>query len=76
MGHYKRALVLGFKELSTDSVEGGPRGRRHRALTLFSPSGASGSVIHDPNREPEVLIVMGSLIPVSLPQAGKRVQGW
>lgn len=55
---------------------GGPRGRRRHALTLFSPSGASGSVIHDPNREPEVLIVMGSLIPVSLPQAGKRVQGW
>lgn len=41
-------------------------------LTLFSPSGARGSVIHDPKREPEVLIVIGSLIPVSFPQAGKE----
>lgn len=41
-------------------------------LTLFSPSGARGSVIHEPKRDPEVLIVIGSLIPVSLPQAEKE----
>lgn len=38
-------------------------------LTLVSPSGASGSVIHDPYLEPDVLIVTGSLIPVSFPHA-------
>lgn len=42
------------------------------ALTLLSPSGARGSVIQDPNLEPEVLTVTGSLMPVSLPQAGRQ----
>lgn len=43
-----------------------------RALTLLSPSGARGSVIQDPNLEPDVLMVTGSLIPVSLPQAARE----
>lgn len=38
-------------------------------LTLLSPAGATGSVIHDPNLDPDVLIVIGSDIPVSFPQA-------
>lgn len=38
-------------------------------LTRLSPAGASGSVIHDPNLDPDVLIVTGSDIPVSFPQA-------
>jgi len=38
-------------------------------LTLLSPAGASGSVIHDPNLDPDVLMVIGSEIPVSFPQA-------
>lgn len=50
----------------------GPQGRSCHALTLFSPSGARGSVIHEPKRDPEVLIVIGSLIPVSLPQAERE----
>ena len=41
-------------------------------LTLLSPSGARGSVIQDPNLEPEVLMVTGSLMPVSLPQARRE----
>ncbi len=35
----------------------------------MSPAGASGSVIHDPNLDPDVLMVTGSDIPVSFPQA-------
>lgn len=46
-------------------------GGKYCDLTLFSPSGARGSVIHDPNLDPEVFIVTGSLIPVSFPQAVK-----
>lgn len=42
---------------------------RFLPLTLLSPVGASGSVIHDPNLDPEVLMVTGSEIPVSFPQA-------
>jgi len=42
-------------------------------LTLLSPGGASGSVIHEPNLDPEVLMVIGSEIPVSLPQAEKQM---
>lgn len=42
-------------------------------LTLFSPSGAKGSVIHEPNRDPDVLTVIGSLIAVSFPQAAKQL---
>lgn len=38
-------------------------------LTLLSPAGAIGSVIHDPNLDPDVLMVTGSEIPVSFPQA-------
>lgn len=41
-------------------------------LTLVSPSGARGSVIHDPYLEPDVLIVTGSLIPVSFPHAANN----
>lgn len=40
--------------------------------TLFSPSGANGSVIHEPKRDPDVLTVTGSLIAVSFPHAAKR----
>lgn len=42
------------------------------SLTLLSPSGARGSVIQEPNLEPEVLMVTGSLMPVSLPHAGRE----
>lgn len=42
---------------------------RFLPLTLLSPVGASGSVIHDPNLDPEVLMVTGSEIPVNFPQA-------
>lgn len=38
----------------------------------MSPSGASGSVIQEPNLDPEILMVMGSLMPVSLPQAATK----
>lgn len=38
----------------------------------MSPSGARGSVIQDPNLEPDVLTVTGSLMPVSLPQAARE----
>lgn len=41
-------------------------------LTLVSPSGARGSVIHEPYLDPDVLMVIESLIPVSFPQAGKN----
>lgn len=41
-------------------------------LTLVSPSGARGSVIHEPYLDPDVLIVIESLIPVSFPQAGQH----
>lgn len=41
-------------------------------LTLLSPAGASGSVIHEPNLDPDVLIVVGSEIPVSFPQAERQ----
>lgn len=47
-------------------------GLAEEALTRLSPSGARGSVIQDPNLEPEVLTVTGSLMPVSLPQAGRQ----
>lgn len=40
--------------------------------TRVSPSGATGSVIQEPNLDPDVLMVMGSLIPVSLPHAGRK----
>lgn len=40
-------------------------------LTLLSPTEASGSVIHEPNLDPDVFIVIGSDIPVSFPQAVK-----
>lgn len=38
-------------------------------LTLVSPSAASGSVIQDPYLDPDVFMVIASLIPVSFPQA-------
>lgn len=38
-------------------------------LTLLSPSGASGSVIQAPKRDPDVLIVTGSLMLVNFPHA-------
>lgn len=41
-------------------------------LTLSSPAGATGSIIHDPNRDPDVLMVIGSDMPVSFPQAEKQ----
>lgn len=41
-------------------------------LTLLSPDGATGSIIHDPNRDPDVLMVTGSDIPVSFPQTGAQ----
>lgn len=40
--------------------------------TLVSPSGARGSVIQEPNLDPDVLMVMGSLMPVSLPHAERK----
>lgn len=40
--------------------------------TRVSPSGARGSVIQEPNLDPDVLMVMGSLMPVSLPHAERR----
>ena len=43
------------------------------SLTLLSPGGASGSVIHDPNLEPDVLMVIGSETPVSFPQAETKI---
>lgn len=42
--------------------------------TRVSPSGARGSVIHEPNLDPDVLMVMGSLMPVSLPHAEREKQ--
>lgn len=44
-------------------------------LTLLSPLGASGSVIHEPNLDPDVLMVIGSEIPVSFPQAERHTAG-
>lgn len=38
-------------------------------LTLSSPGGATGSVIQDPNRDPDVFMVIGSEIPVNFPHA-------
>lgn len=46
------------------------------AHTRVSPSGARGSVIQEPNLDPDVLIVMGSLMPVSLPHAAKKEVKW
>lgn len=40
--------------------------------TRVSPSGARGSVIQEPNLDPDVLMVMGSLMPVSLPHAESK----
>lgn len=40
--------------------------------TRVSPSGARGSVIQEPNLDPDVLMVMGSLMPVSLPHAERK----
>lgn len=40
--------------------------------TRVSPSGARGSVIQEPNLDPDVLMVMGSLMPVSLPHAARE----
>lgn len=40
--------------------------------TRVSPSGARGSVIQEPNLDPDVLMVMGSLMPVSLPHAARK----
>lgn len=57
---------------SSPGVTAAPSGPAGEALTLLSPSGARGSVIQDPNLEPEVLTVTGSLMPVSLPQAGRQ----
>lgn len=42
--------------------------------TRVSPSGARGSVIQEPNLDPDVLMVMGSLMPVSLPHAEREKQ--
>lgn len=44
--------------------------------TRVSPSGARGSVIQEPNLDPDVLMVMGSLMPVSLPHAGRKEVRW
>lgn len=44
--------------------------------TRVSPSGARGSVIQEPNLDPDVLMVMGSLIPVSLPHAARKEVKW
>lgn len=48
----------------------------HFVRTRVSPSGATGSVIQEPNLDPDVLIVMGSLMPVSLPHAGRKEVRW
>lgn len=42
-------------------------------LTLLSPDGATGSIIHDPNLDPDDLIVTGSAIPVSFPQTETQI---
>lgn len=57
---YCSVWVLGFKW------------KLYFTLTLVSPSGASGSVIQDPNREPDVLMVIASLMPVSFPHAAEQ----
>lgn len=44
--------------------------------TRVSPSGARGSVIQEPNLDPDVLMVMGSLMPVSLPHAARKEARW
>lgn len=49
--------------------------RTHSVIrTRVSPSGARGSVIQEPNLDPDVLMVMGSLMPVSLPHAEREKQ--
>lgn len=65
-------LAWPTRALSSKQPHTQARWRGGGALTLLSPSGARGSVIQDPNLEPEVLTVTGSLMPVSFPQAGRH----